>query len=65
MPNEPPRFAAGDRITVVTGPYTDFNGVVTEPAPAPGKIAVKLAFFGRKAQLTLDTAAVAPRRRRE
>jgi transcription antitermination factor NusG len=63
MTNETPRFAAGDPITVVRGPYTDFKGIVTHPAPAPGKVGVKLAFFGRKAPMTLDASLVRPLRK--
>ena len=57
-----PRFAAGDPIQVVQGPFTDFKGIVTDAAPAPGKVAVTLAFFGRKAPMTLDASSVTPLR---
>jgi transcription antitermination factor NusG len=60
MPNHSAQFSAGDRITIVQGPYTDFKGIVVNGSPAPGKVGVKLAFFGRKAHLTLDASAVAP-----
>jgi hypothetical protein len=60
MADDSPLFNPGDRIIVVQGPYTDFKGIVVHAAPAPGKVGVKLAFFGRKAQVTLDATAVAP-----
>jgi transcriptional antiterminator NusG len=60
MTSDAPRFASGDAIRVVAGPFTDFKGIVTRPAPAPGRVEVKLAFFGRKAPVTLDASAVAP-----
>ena len=62
MANDAPQFAAGDRIAVVHGPYTDFKGIVVHTSPAPGKVGVKLAFFGRKALVTLDASFVARQR---
>jgi hypothetical protein len=58
MGNEQHSFAAGDRITVVQGPFTDFKGTVVHPSPEPGKVGVKLSFFGGTTRLTLDVAAV-------
>ena len=60
MANDSPQFTVGDPITVVQGPFTDFKGIVVNASPAPGKVRIKLAFFGRKAQLTLDASALAP-----
>ena len=65
MTHGAPRFAAGDHIQVVQGPFTDFKGIVTDAAPAPGKVAVTLAFFGRKSPLTLDASSVAPLRKQQ
>ena len=60
MTSETPRFSAGDRIKVVQGPYTDFQGVVTHAAPSPDMVRVTLAFFGRRAPVTLPRSFVAP-----
>jgi len=49
----------------VQGPFTDFKGIVTDAAPAPDKVAVTLAFFGRKSPLTLDASSVAPLRKQQ
>ena len=65
MTNESSQFAVGDPITIVGGPYTDFKGVVTHAAPAPGKVGIKLAFFGRKAPITLDASLVKPLRKKQ
>jgi len=45
MTHASPGFAAGDPIQVVQGPFTDFKGIVTDAAPAPGKVAVTLALL--------------------
>ena len=62
MTSETPRFSTGDRIKVVQGPYTDFQGVVTHPAPSPDTVRVTLAFFGRRAPVTLQRSFIAPLR---
>src|SRR5438552_2930055 len=48
MADDSRQFTVGDPITVLQGPYTDFKGIVIHASPAPGKVGVKLAFFGRK-----------------
>ena len=63
MTNKLPEFAEGDLVKVVRGPFTDFKGIVTQPSPAVGKVGVKLAFFGRKAAVTLDASFITPLRK--
>jgi transcription antitermination factor NusG len=60
MASDSPHFTVGDPVAVVQGPYSDFHGIVVHAPPAAGKVGIKLAFCGRKAQLTLDASMLAP-----
>jgi len=47
-------FAAGERIKVVDGPFTDFIGVVDSINAEKGKVRVLVSFFGRETPVELD-----------
>ena len=47
-------FAAGERVKVVDGPFTDFIGVVDTINAERGKVRVLVSFFGRETPVELD-----------
>ena len=44
----------GDTVKVVDGPFSDFEGTVTELKPQEGKVRVLILLFGRAYPLELD-----------
>jgi transcriptional antiterminator NusG len=47
-------FKKGEGIKVVSGPFTNFNGVVEEVNPNRGKLKVKVSIFGRATPVELE-----------
>jgi transcriptional antiterminator NusG len=47
-------FALGDMVTIVDGPFKDFDGKVSEIDEARGKIKVLVSMFGRETPVELD-----------
>lgn len=51
-------FERGERIKVVDGPFTNFNGVVDEVNLERGKLKVMVTIFGRQTPLELEFVQV-------
>jgi transcriptional antiterminator NusG len=47
-------FESGENVTVIDGPFQDFNGVVEEVKPDKGKLRVLISIFGRATPVELD-----------
>ena len=47
-------FREGDQVRVVSGPFADFTGTVTEINPERGKVKVMVTIFGRSTPVELD-----------
>jgi transcriptional antiterminator NusG len=47
-------FDKGDSIRVIDGPFTNFNGIVSEVKPEKGKLRVLVSIFGRATPVELD-----------
>jgi transcriptional antiterminator NusG len=47
-------FSIGDMVTIVDGPFKDFDGKVSEIDEARGKIKVLVSMFGRETPVELD-----------
>jgi len=47
-------FQVGQSVKITDGPFTDFNGTVSEVAPERNKVTVLVSFFGRETPVTLD-----------
>ena len=47
-------MAAGDRITVLSGPFKDFEGEVIEVSPERSKLKALLSIFGRDTPVELE-----------
>lgn len=52
-------FKAGDMVRVTSGPFADFNGVVSEVNMAQAKVKVLVSIFGRETPVELDFSQVA------
>jgi transcriptional antiterminator NusG len=52
------RFNVGDMVQVTAGPFSDFNGVVSETNPERGKVKVLVSIFGRETPVELDFSQV-------
>ena len=48
----------GDQVRVVSGPFADFTGTVTEINPERGKVKVMVTIFGRETPVELDFSQV-------
>ncbi len=48
------KVKAGDRVRIVEGSFTDFNGVVDEVYPDKGKARVLVSFFNRETPIEVD-----------
>lgn len=51
-------FDIGDMVQVTSGPFADFNGVVSEVQPDRGKVKVLVSIFGRETPVELDFSQV-------
>ena len=51
-------FNVGDNVQVTSGPFADFNGVVSESNPERGKVKVLVSIFGRETPVELDYSQV-------
>jgi len=52
-------FKEGDVVRVVSGPFADFTGVVSEIHPERNKVKVLVSIFGRETPVELDFSQVA------
>ncbi|MGI6672953.1 MAG: transcription termination/antitermination protein NusG [Limnochordia bacterium] len=52
-------FDKGDAVRVVSGPFRDFTGTITEVNPDKGKLWVSISMFGRDTPVELDFHQVA------
>lgn len=48
------RFSLGESVTVVDGPFANFNGTVEEINEEKGKVKVSVSIFGRPTPVELD-----------
>ncbi|AEB11193.1 transcription termination/antitermination protein NusG [Marinithermus hydrothermalis] len=51
-------FKEGDVVRVVSGPFADFTGVVSEISPERNKVKVLVSIFGRETPVELDFSQV-------
>ncbi len=51
-------FKEGDVVRVVSGPFADFTGVVSELHPERNKVKVLVSIFGRETPVELDFSQV-------
>lgn len=47
-------YAAGETVRVVSGPFADFLGTVTEALPGQNRLKIVLDIFGRETSVELD-----------
>jgi transcription termination/antitermination protein NusG len=52
------KVKAGDRVRIVEGSFTDFNGTVDEVYPDKGKARVLVSFFNRETPIEVDLLQV-------
>lgn len=52
------KFAVGEAVMVVDGPFSNFNGTVEEINPEKGKVKVLVSIFGRPTPVELDFVQV-------
>lgn len=48
------KFEVGDHVTIVDGPFTNFDGVIDEVKAEKGKLRVIVSIFGRPTPVELD-----------
>ncbi len=51
-------FESGDEVRVIDGPFTNFNGVVSDVNPEKGKVKVLVSIFGRSTPVELEFVQV-------
>lgn len=54
------KFAVGDSVKIISGPFTDFVGKVDEIDKEKGKVKALVSIFGRETPVELDFVQVAP-----
>lgn len=52
------KFSVGENVTVVDGPFTNFNGTVEDINEEKGKVKVSVSIFGRATPVELDFVQV-------
>jgi len=52
------KFAVGESVTVIDGPFSNFNGTVEEINQEKGKVKVLVSIFGRPTPVELDFVQV-------
>jgi transcriptional antiterminator NusG len=53
-----PAFEQGETVMVLSGPFSEFTGIVDEVNPAREKLRVRMEIFGRETPVELDFAQV-------
>jgi transcription termination/antitermination protein NusG len=48
------KFEVGDHVTIIDGPFTNFDGVIDEVKAEKGKLRVIVSIFGRPTPVELD-----------
>ncbi|MBK7891502.1 MAG: transcription termination/antitermination protein NusG [Bdellovibrionales bacterium] len=48
------KFSVGENVTVIDGPFTNFNGTVEDINEEKGKVKVSVSIFGRATPVELD-----------
>jgi transcription antitermination factor NusG len=49
---EPPR--PGQAVTIISGPFADFEGIVDNVNQETGKVRIRVSMFGREEPIDLD-----------
>lgn len=52
---EPPEFQAGQPVQIVSGPFSDFIGTITQVQPTVRRVVVLLTVFGRETEVTVSS----------
>ena len=52
------KFAEGDSVKIVEGPFSDHIGKISEVNEDQGKVKVLVSFFGKEVPLELDFAQI-------
>jgi transcriptional antiterminator NusG len=52
------KFAEGDLVKIIEGPFADHEGKISEVNEGQGKVKVMVSFFGKEVPLELDFAQV-------
>ncbi len=52
------KFAVGDKVKVIDGPFTDFAGMIEETNPLKSKVKVTVSIFGRPTPVELDVLQI-------
>lgn len=48
------KFRVGEKVRIIEGPFSDFEGVVDDLYPERGKVRVMVSFFGRETPVEMD-----------